>query len=64
MEGTDKQCCVARLVVYFVTVRILGFGLNVSWSAVMCLLKEQTDSALWNSYSDSLCDSLYIGIGC
>jgi len=48
MEGTDRQCSVARLVLYCVTVCILGLVLGVLRSAVLCLCKEQTDSAVWH----------------
>ena len=47
MEGTDRQCSVARLVLYCVTVCILVLVLGVLRTAVLCLWKEQTDSAVW-----------------
>ena len=43
-----------------VTVCILVLVLSVLRSAVLCLWKEQTDSAVWHGYSAVLCDSLYI----
>ena len=48
MEGTDRQCSVAWLVLYCVTVCILVLVLSVLWSAVLCLWKEQTDSVVWH----------------
>ena len=62
MEGTDRQCSVARLVLYCVTVCILGLVLSVLRSAVLCLWKEQTDRQC-GTVSAVLCDSVYIGIG-
>ena len=53
----------AWLVLYCVTVCILVLVLSVLRSAVLCLWKEQTDSAVWHGYSAVLCDSVYIGIG-
>jgi len=47
MEGTDRQCSVARLVLYCVTVCILLLVLSVLRSAVLCLWREKTDSAVW-----------------
>ena len=48
MEGTDRQCSVAQLVLYCVTVCILVLVLGVLRSAVLCLWKEQTDSVVWH----------------
>ena len=63
MEGTDRQCRVARLVLYCVTVCIMVLVLSVLRTAVLCLWKEQTDSAVWHSKCAVLCDNVYIGIG-
>ena len=58
--------CGTVTVLYCVTVCILVLELSVLRSAVLCLWKEQTDSAVWHSYSVVLCDSVYIGncVGC
>ena len=49
-EETDKKCSVTGLVLYSVTVCILVWVLSVLLSAMLCLWKEQTDSAVWQSY--------------
>jgi len=46
MVGTDRQCGVARLVLYCVTVCILVLVLGVLRSAMLCLWKKETDSAV------------------
>jgi len=50
-------------VLCYVTVCKLVLVLNVLRTAVLCLWKEQAESAVWHGYIFVMCVSDFIGIG-
>jgi len=67
MEGTEREreCSVARLVLYCVTVCILVLGVEcVTVSRVVFMDGTERERVLCGTVSAVLCDIVYISIGC